>query len=106
MADDSVASAKSVKLRQTILQKCRLDLYHFLDNEKGQVAIYDAVNPLAEGRRQLAKEFMKHDIQVRLVSCGGRQELINDSSDHLYRVLCGRPVNHRGECPQRQDFVA
>lgn len=43
-----------------------MDLYHFLDNENGQVAIYDAVNPLSEGRRQLAKEFAKHDIQVRL----------------------------------------
>lgn len=58
------ASAEAVKLRQAILQKCRLDLYHFFDNEKGQVAIYDAVNPLAEGRRQLAKEFSKLDIQT------------------------------------------
>jgi hypothetical protein len=41
-----------------------LDLYHFFDNEKGQVAIYDAVNPLADGRRQLAKEFSKLDIQT------------------------------------------
>ena len=41
-----------------------MDLYHFLDQENGQVAIYDAVNPLADGRRQLAKEFAKHDIQV------------------------------------------
>jgi hypothetical protein len=41
-----------------------LDLYHFFDHEKGQIAIYDAVNPLAAGRRQLAKEFEKHDIQV------------------------------------------
>jgi hypothetical protein len=30
----------------------------------GQVAIYDAVNPTSMGRKQLAKEFMKHDIQV------------------------------------------
>lgn len=42
-----------------------MDLYHFLDDEKGQIAIYDAVNPVAEGRRQLANEFAKHDIQVR-----------------------------------------
>lgn len=59
-----IASAEAVKLRQTILQKCRLDLYHFFDHEKGQIAIYDAVNPLAEGRRQLAKEFAKHEIQT------------------------------------------
>lgn len=30
----------------------------------GQVAIYDAVNPTAEGRKQLSKEFLKHEIQV------------------------------------------
>jgi 6-phosphofructo-2-kinase/fructose-2,6-biphosphatase 4 len=43
-----------------------MDLYHFLDHENGQVAIYDAVNPLAEGRKQLANEFAKHGIQVRV----------------------------------------
>lgn len=51
-------------LRQKILRKCREDIYHFFDSENGQVAIYDAVNPLAAGRRSLAKEFAKHDIQV------------------------------------------
>ena len=59
-----VASASSVLLRQKILRKCREDIYHFFDRENGQVAIYDAVNPLAAGRRNLAKEFAKHDIQV------------------------------------------
>lgn len=58
------AKPESVRLRQNILQKCRLDLYHFLDHEHGQVAIYDAVNPLARGRQQLADEFAKHDVQV------------------------------------------
>lgn len=59
------ASAKSVKLRQTIIKKCRDDMYHWLNNENGQVAIYDAVNPLAVGRRSLAAEFQKNDVQVR-----------------------------------------
>ncbi|KAL7270232.1 hypothetical protein RUND412_007062 [Rhizina undulata] len=58
------ASPPAVVLRQTILQKCRLDLYHFMDFEKGQVAVYDAVNPTAQGRKQLAKEFAKRDIQT------------------------------------------
>jgi hypothetical protein len=35
-----------------------------LNEENGQIAIYDAVNPLASGRRSLAKEFAKHDIEV------------------------------------------
>lgn len=59
-----LASASSVLLRQKILKKCRDDIYHFLNHEKGQTAIYDAVNPLAAGRRSLAKEFAKHDVDV------------------------------------------
>jgi 6-phosphofructo-2-kinase / fructose-2,6-biphosphatase 4 len=59
------ASAKSVVLRQKILKKCREDIYAWLNHENGQVAIYDAVNPLANGRRSLEKEFAKHDVQVR-----------------------------------------
>ncbi|PMD49232.1 bifunctional 6-phosphofructo-2-kinase/fructose-2,6-bisphosphate 2-phosphatase [Hyaloscypha bicolor E] len=58
------ASATSVMLRQKILKKCREDIYAWLNHENGQVAIYDAVNPLASGRRSLAKEFQKHDVQT------------------------------------------
>jgi hypothetical protein len=46
------------------LKKCREDIYAWLNHESGQVAIYDAVNPLAGGRRSLAKEFARHDVQV------------------------------------------
>ncbi|KAL3425663.1 elongator complex protein 2 [Phlyctema vagabunda] len=58
------ASAQSVMLRQKILKKCREDIYAWLNHENGQVAIYDAVNPLSGGRRSLAKEFAKHDVQT------------------------------------------
>lgn len=58
------ASPASVILRQKILKKCREDIYAWLNHENGQVAIYDAVNPTAAGRRSLAKEFAKHDVQV------------------------------------------
>ncbi|THC90210.1 hypothetical protein EYZ11_010324 [Aspergillus tanneri] len=58
------ASASSVLLRQKIVKRCREDIYQFLNDENGQIAIYDAVNPLASGRRSLAKEFAKHDIEV------------------------------------------
>lgn len=58
------ASATSVMLRQKILKKCREDIYAWLNHENGQVAIYDAVNPLSAGRRSLAKEFAKHDVQT------------------------------------------
>ncbi|KAI0969817.1 6-phosphofructo-2-kinase-domain-containing protein [Xylaria arbuscula] len=58
------ASPSSVMLRQKILKKCREDIYGWLNHENGQVAIYDAVNPTATGRRSLAKEFAKHDVQT------------------------------------------
>ncbi|KAJ9612335.1 hypothetical protein H2200_003932 [Cladophialophora chaetospira] len=61
------ASASSVLLRQKILKKCREDIYHFLNHENGQIAIYDAVNPLSAGRRSLAKEFAKHDIKCLFI---------------------------------------
>ncbi|KKA20466.1 6-phosphofructo-2-kinase [Rasamsonia emersonii CBS 393.64] len=61
------ASASSVLLRQKIVKKCREDIYHFLNHENGQIAIYDAVNPLAAGRRSLAKEFAKHDIETLFI---------------------------------------
>jgi hypothetical protein len=59
------ASPSSVMLRQKILKKCREDIYAWLNHENGQVAIYDAVNPTASGRISLAREFAKHDVQVR-----------------------------------------
>lgn len=58
------ATPSSVMLRQKILKKCREDIYAWLNHENGQVAIYDAVNPTAAGRRSLAKEFAKHDVQT------------------------------------------
>ena len=61
------ASASSVLLRQKILKKCREEIYHFLKHENGQVAIYDAVNPLSAGRRSLAKEFAKHSIKTLFI---------------------------------------
>jgi len=61
------ASPSSVLLRNKILKQCRDDIYHFLNFENGQVAIYDAVNPLSAGRRLLEKEFAKHNIQTLFI---------------------------------------
>ncbi|KAF7541361.1 hypothetical protein G7Z17_g11967 [Cylindrodendrum hubeiense] len=61
------ASPASVILRQKILKKCREDIYSWLNHDNGQVAIYDAVNPTASGRRSLAKEFAKHDVQTLFI---------------------------------------
>jgi 6-phosphofructo-2-kinase / fructose-2,6-biphosphatase 4 len=61
------ASPSSVLLRNKILRKCREDILNFLEHENGQVAIYDAVNPLSAGRRSLAKEFSKRNIQTLFI---------------------------------------
>ncbi|CAK7239812.1 MAG: hypothetical protein STHCBS139747_001247 [Sporothrix thermara] len=58
------ATPASIMLRQKILKRCREDIYSWLNHANGQVAIYDAVNPTAAGRRALAKEFAKHDVQT------------------------------------------
>ncbi|CAK7219155.1 hypothetical protein SBRCBS47491_003750 [Sporothrix bragantina] len=58
------ATPASIMLRQKILKHCREDIYSWLNHDNGQVAIYDAVNPTAAGRRALAKEFAKHDVQT------------------------------------------
>ncbi|KAG5927420.1 hypothetical protein E4U53_002866 [Claviceps sorghi] len=67
------ASPSSVVLRQKILKKCREDIYAWLNHENGQVAIYDAVNPSAFGRRALAKEMAKHDVQTLFI-----ESFVND----------------------------
>lgn len=77
-----LATASSVLLRQKIVRKCREDIYHFLNHENGQIAIYDAVNPLASGRRSLAKEFAKHDIEV---NCAYLLSLCIDIDQNVHR---------------------
>ncbi|MCJ1375478.1 hypothetical protein MMC20_006714 [Loxospora ochrophaea] len=69
-------SASTVYLRQKILKKCRNDIFHFLNHENGQIAIYDAVNPMAAGRRSLAKEFAKHDVQTLFIESACNDERI------------------------------
>ncbi|KAI9720099.1 MAG: hypothetical protein M1828_005827 [Chrysothrix sp. TS-e1954] len=61
------ASPSSVHLRQKVLKKCREDIYHFLNEENGQVAIYDAVNALSAGRRALAKEFGNNEVETLFI---------------------------------------
>ncbi|KAK3680029.1 hypothetical protein LTR78_000406 [Recurvomyces mirabilis] len=61
------ASTSSVLLRNKILKKCREDMFRFLDHENGQIAIYDAVNPLSTGRRAFAKEFEKKGVHTLFV---------------------------------------
>jgi 6-phosphofructo-2-kinase/fructose-2,6-biphosphatase 4 len=73
-------------LRQKILKKCREDVYGWLNHENGQVAIYDAVNPTAAGRRSLCKEFAKHDVQVCQID-HTLSDLPLTTADSIHRVI-------------------
>jgi 6-phosphofructo-2-kinase / fructose-2,6-biphosphatase 4 len=89
------ASPASVILRQKIMKKCREDIYAWLNHENGQVAIYDAVNPTASGRRSLAKEFAKHDVQVINEFPLLKTSDLTCCLDSFHRVFCGRRANSR-----------
>ena len=80
------ASPATVLTRQKILKKCRDDIYHFLNNENGQVAIYDAVNPLASGRRNLAKEFAKKDAQTLFIESACDDERIIEENVRSVKI--------------------
>lgn len=99
------ASPSSVLFRQKILKQCREDIYHFLNHENGQIAIYDAVNPLAAGRRSLAKEFSKHDIQTLFIESTCSDERI--IKENVRRVKISSP-DYQGWDPAEavKDYLA
>ena len=97
------ASAASVMLRQKILKKCREDIYGWLNHENGQIAIYDAVNPLAAGRRSLAKEFAKHDVQAGPQPSKSWQHALT-APDLVLGVVCYRSEDPNRECSKCKDL--
>ncbi|KAF2859990.1 elongator complex protein 2 [Piedraia hortae CBS 480.64] len=86
------ASQSSVDLRTQILQKCRDDVYRFLDKENGQIAIYDAVNPVAVGRRNLAAEFEKKGINVLFIESYCTDEAIIE--ENVRNIKISSPDYH------------
>lgn len=80
------ASPSSVLLRQKILKRCREDIYHFLNEENGQVAIYDAVNPLSAGRRSLAKEFAKNNVNTLFIESSCTDERIIEENVRSVKI--------------------
>ena len=80
------ASTPTVLLRNKILKKCREDIVHFLDHENGQIAIYDAVNPSASGRRSLAKEFEKQNVQTLFIETHCTDEKIIEENVRSVKI--------------------
>lgn len=80
------ASPPSVLLRQKILKRCQEDIFHFLNQENGQIAIYDAVNPLAAGRRSLAKDFAKLHVQTLFIESTCTDERIIEENVRSVKI--------------------
>lgn len=58
----------------------------FLNHENGQIAIYDAVNPLSEGRRSLAKEFSKHEVETLFIESACDDEKIIEENVRSVKI--------------------
>ncbi|KAF9739014.1 hypothetical protein PMIN06_012112 [Paraphaeosphaeria minitans] len=99
------ASPQSVLLRNKILKKCREDIYHFLEHDKGQVAIFDAVNAISMGRKSLAKEFAKNGIQTIYIESHCTDERI--IQENVRRVKISSP-DYQGWTDEDavQDYLA
>lgn len=80
------ATTSSVLLRNKILKKCREDIFQFLNHENGQIAIYDAVNPLSQGRKALAKEFEKHNVQTLFIESTCTDERIIEENVRSVKI--------------------
>jgi 6-phosphofructo-2-kinase/fructose-2,6-biphosphatase 4 len=58
---------ESIEFRQKIVDDCLNDILHFFKHERGQIAIYDAVNALAQDRLELHKRLTALNIQVLFI---------------------------------------
>lgn len=73
---------KSNEFRQKIVNECLNDMLNFFKNDKGQVAIYDAVNALPEYRKELEEKFAKLDIQILFI-----ESLVTDDAIILKNMI-------------------
>ena len=74
------ATDETLQLREQIVDTCRKELLEFFDVEKGQVGIYDAVNPTSAHRRKWKETFEQHGIQTIFIeSLCDNQEIIEQN---------------------------
>ena len=71
----SPKSGKAHALREKVANECLNDILNFFKNDKGQVAIYDAVNAIPEFRLHLHRKFKDLKIQVLFI-----ESLVTDDS--------------------------
>lgn len=63
------ACEETIKFRRMVIDACLKDIDKFFQRQKGQVAIYDAVNPTSAGRRRLAERFKEQGVETLFVEC-------------------------------------
>ncbi|KAK6202665.1 6-phosphofructo-2-kinase [Scheffersomyces amazonensis] len=68
-------TSKANEIRKKIVDDCLSDILNFFKNDKGQVAIYDAINALPEYRIDIHQRFQKLNIQVLFI-----ESLVTDDS--------------------------
>lgn len=54
-------------LRLKLVNECINDILNFFENDKGQIAIYDAVNPFIKNRNDLNENFTKLNVQTLFI---------------------------------------
>lgn len=67
---------KNNEFRRKIVNECLNDILNFFKNDKGQVAIYDAVNALPEYRKELEEKFAELNIQTLFIELLVTDDLI------------------------------
>lgn len=68
--------SKATQFRNKTVDECLNDILNFFEKDKGQVAIYDAVNALPEYRKQLNDRFHEANIQCIFIESTVTDEAI------------------------------
>lgn len=61
---DTQLFMENTELRLQLVNECINDMLNFFENDKGQVVIYDAVNPIPENRYELNHKFNQLNIKT------------------------------------------
>ena len=64
----------------------KIKCIEFLNHENGQIAIFDAVNPLSEGRRALAKEFSRREVETLFIESACDDEKIIEENVRSVKI--------------------
>lgn len=60
-------TSEFLRIKETVVEKCLLAIHDYFVENRGQVAIYDAINGSTEGRDALQKRFKAIDVNVLFI---------------------------------------